>query len=105
MIVVNLDVMMARRKMTLSQLSEKVDITLANLSILKQGQGCPVLHPGSHLRGPGLSAGGYSGICSGGRGAMRFLKGLLAALWLLFLLFLLTLILLVLFAPGSWAAR
>ena len=35
MIVVNLDVMMARRKMTLSQLSEKVDITLANLSILK----------------------------------------------------------------------
>ena len=36
---------------------------------------------------------------------MRFLKGLLAALWLLFLLFLLTLILLVLFDPGSWAAR
>lgn len=35
MIVVNLDVMMAKRKMTLSQLSEKVDITLANLSILK----------------------------------------------------------------------
>ena len=31
MIVVNLDVMMAKRKMTLSQLSEKVDITLANL--------------------------------------------------------------------------
>ena len=36
---------------------------------------------------------------------MRFLKGLLTALWLLFLLFLLTLILLVLFAPVSWAAR
>ena len=36
---------------------------------------------------------------------MRFLKGLLTALWLLFLLFLLTLILLVLIAPGSWAAR
>ena len=31
MIVVNLDVMMAKRKMSLSQLSEKVDITLANL--------------------------------------------------------------------------
>ena len=31
MIVVNLDVMMAKRKMTLSQLSEKVDVTLANL--------------------------------------------------------------------------
>ena len=39
MIVVNLDVMMARRKMTLSQLSEKVDITLANLSILKNRGG------------------------------------------------------------------
>ena len=38
MIVVNLDVMMAKRKMTLSQLSEKVDITLANLSILKTGK-------------------------------------------------------------------
>ena len=35
MIVVNLDVMLAKRKMTLSQLSEKVDVTLANLSILK----------------------------------------------------------------------
>ncbi|WP_295583381.1 helix-turn-helix transcriptional regulator [uncultured Oscillibacter sp.] len=37
-IIVNLDVMMARRKMTLSQLSEKVDITLANLSILKNNK-------------------------------------------------------------------
>ena len=37
-IVVNLDVMMARRKMSLSQLSEKVDITLANLSILKNNK-------------------------------------------------------------------
>lgn len=38
MIVVNLDVMMARRKMSLSQLSEKVDVTLANLSILKNNK-------------------------------------------------------------------
>lgn len=38
MIVVNLDVMMAKRKMSLSQLSEKVDITLANLSILKNNK-------------------------------------------------------------------
>ena len=38
MIVVNLDVMMAKRKMTLSQLSEKVDVTLANLSILKNNR-------------------------------------------------------------------
>lgn len=34
----NLDVMMARRKMSLSQLSEKVDITLANLSVLKNNK-------------------------------------------------------------------
>ena len=34
-IVVNLDVMMAKRKMSLSQLSEQVDVTIANLSILK----------------------------------------------------------------------
>ena len=37
-IIVNLDVMMAKRKMTLSQLSEKVDITMANLSILKNNK-------------------------------------------------------------------
>jgi len=37
-IVVNLDVMMAKRKMSLSELSSKVDITLANLSILKTGK-------------------------------------------------------------------
>jgi putative transcriptional regulator len=37
-IIVNLDVMMARRKMSLSELAEKVDITLANLSILKTGK-------------------------------------------------------------------
>ena len=38
MIVVNLDVVMAQRKMTLSQLAEQVDITLANLSILKNNK-------------------------------------------------------------------
>ena len=38
MIVVNLDVMMAHRKMSLGELSEKVGITLANLSILKNGK-------------------------------------------------------------------
>ena len=37
-IIVNLDVMMARRKISLSELSEKVDLTLANLSILKTGK-------------------------------------------------------------------
>lgn len=38
MIIVNLDVMMARRKMLLNELSERVNITLANLSILKTGK-------------------------------------------------------------------
>ena len=37
-IVVNLDVMMAKRKMSLNELSEKVELTLANLSILKTGK-------------------------------------------------------------------
>lgn len=37
-IVVNLDVMMAKRKVSLNELSEKVDLTLANLSILKTGK-------------------------------------------------------------------
>ena len=37
-IQVNLDVMLARRKMTLSELAAKVDITLANLSVLKTGR-------------------------------------------------------------------
>ena len=37
-ITVNVDVMMARRKMSLTELAEKVDLTLANLSILKTGK-------------------------------------------------------------------
>ena len=37
-IIVNLDVMMAKRKITLNELSEKVGLTLANLSILKTGK-------------------------------------------------------------------
>jgi putative transcriptional regulator len=37
-IVVNLDVMMAKRKISLSELAAKVDITLANLSILKNNK-------------------------------------------------------------------
>lgn len=37
-IIVNLDVMMAKRKMSLTELSERVGITLSNLSILKTGK-------------------------------------------------------------------
>ncbi|MFA6247755.1 MAG: helix-turn-helix transcriptional regulator [Mucilaginibacter sp.] len=37
-IIINLDVMMARRKMSLNELSDKVGITISNLSILKTGK-------------------------------------------------------------------
>lgn len=37
MIVINIDVMLAKRKMSVTELSEKVGITMANLSILKNG--------------------------------------------------------------------
>tara|TARA_B100001063_G_scaffold237133_1_gene257729 strand:- start:1269 stop:1478 length:210 start_codon:yes stop_codon:yes gene_type:complete len=37
-IVINLDVMLAKRKVSLTELSEKVGITIANLSILKKGK-------------------------------------------------------------------
>ena len=37
-IVINLDVMMAKRKMGLTELSKKVDVTMANLSILKNNK-------------------------------------------------------------------
>lgn len=37
-IIVNLDVMMARRKMSLMELSQRVDVTMANLSILKNNK-------------------------------------------------------------------
>ena len=39
MIVINLDVMMARRKIGLGELAERIDISQANLSILKNGKG------------------------------------------------------------------
>lgn len=37
-VIVNLDVMLAKRKMSLTELSEKVGITLSNISILKTGK-------------------------------------------------------------------
>lgn len=37
-LIINLDIMMAKRKMSLGELSERVDITQANLSILKNGK-------------------------------------------------------------------
>jgi putative transcriptional regulator len=38
MIIVNIDVMLAKRKMSVTELSEKIGITMANLSILKNGK-------------------------------------------------------------------
>lgn len=37
-IIINIDVMLAKRKMSVTELSEKLDITLANVSILKNGK-------------------------------------------------------------------
>jgi putative transcriptional regulator len=37
-IIINIDVMLAKRKMSLTELTEKVGITMANLSILKNGK-------------------------------------------------------------------
>lgn len=39
MIVINLDVMMAKRKIGLSELASRIDLTQANLSVLKNGKG------------------------------------------------------------------
>ena len=46
MIRINLDVMLARRKLSLTERSERVGITLANLSILKNGRNLSVLKTG-----------------------------------------------------------
>ena len=59
-IIVNLDVMMAKRKISLGELAEKIDLTPANLSILKTGKAkairfstleaiCKELEPGDIL--------------------------------------------------------
>lgn len=38
MIIINIDVMLAKRKMSVTELSEKVGITIANISVLKNGK-------------------------------------------------------------------
>lgn len=38
MIIINIDVMLAKRKMSVTELSEKVGITIANMSVLKNGR-------------------------------------------------------------------
>ncbi len=45
MITINLDVMLAKRKMSVTELSEKVGITMANISILKNGKAKAIRFP------------------------------------------------------------
>ena len=67
-IVVNLDVMLAKRKMSLSQLSEQVDVTLANLSILKTNKARAVRFSTLEAicRALDCTARGYPGVPAGG---------------------------------------
>ena len=59
-IIINIDVMLAKRKMSVTELSEKVGITMANISILKNQS----RHIKQDLPGVGLPAGRYFRICS-----------------------------------------
>jgi len=49
-IVTNLDVMLAKRKMSLTELSERIGITMANLSILKKGKAKAIRFSTLHWR-------------------------------------------------------
>ena len=92
-IIVNVDVMMAKRKMSSQELAEKIGITQANLSILKtgkakairfsdgQGQGHPLLDAGGYLQGVGLSARGYSGVYGVGGQARWMPSSLMVMRW------------------------
>ena len=62
-IVINIDVMLARRKMASGELAEKIGISPANMSILKTGK----------AKGPGLPARRFTGI-SGGAGLEDFIE-------------------------------
>lgn len=66
-IIINIDVMLAKRKMSVTELSQHVGITMANLSILKnrKSEGDPLLDLGSHLQSLGLPTRGYFGIPRG----------------------------------------
>ena len=50
-IIINIDVMLAKRKMSVTELSEKVGITMANISVLKNGKvkGYSTIYFGCHL--------------------------------------------------------
>jgi len=64
-IVVNLDVEMAKRKISLGELAERVGLTQANLSILKTGKARavrPLQHARGYLPRAGMSARRHTGI-------------------------------------------
>ena len=65
-IIINIDVMLAKRKMSVTELSEKVGITMANISILKNGKAKAIKVDTLNkiCRGVGLPAGRYFRICS-----------------------------------------
>jgi len=58
-IITNLDVMLAKRKMSSKELAETIGITIQNLSCSenRQSQGHPVFDPGGNLQNPSVSAG------------------------------------------------
>ena len=72
-IVVTLDDMLHARRMTLTELADRIGITLANLSILKTGKAraVQVLNPRGDLRGSAVSARGSARICAFGRSQMK----------------------------------
>ena len=66
-IILRLDRMMADRKISLNELSEKVGIANVNLSKIKTGKVNPFFYAKCNLRGFRLSAGRYSGVSEGGK--------------------------------------
>ena len=64
-IIINLDVVMAQRKKGLTELAKDVDITLANLSILKNSKGHPPVHTQCYLQVIRLPARRYFTIYRG----------------------------------------
>ena len=63
-IIINIDVMLAKRKMSVTELAEKVGITMANVSVVKkrQGKSDPAVDVGSNLQGSSMPARRCSGI-------------------------------------------
>ena len=63
-IIINIDVMLAKRKMSVTELAGKVGITMANISILKNGKAksCPAINLGGDLQSVGMPAWRYFGI-------------------------------------------